>query len=119
MNTERYLIEQAAVAAGLHEHGWMADSYMHVVNSTWHVFAPDKHRQEAQQLAEQLGIELEWEPGTLVRAFVPEVWFPKDAQFRCTERFERYDQSSEDAAVCRAVVRAAACIGRAILGGEP
>lgn len=49
----RKLIEDAAKLLGLKEHGWMGDSYCHVVNNTWADFNPlDPERGDLMKVAE-------------------------------------------------------------------
>lgn len=107
-----YAVELAARAAGLKEHGWIGPSYCHVVGKQKDVWLPHCRPTEALLLAAKLSIDLKFE-GNSVLAFVPKYWYPDDAQFRCTERYERAEDIAP--AMCRAVVFAAALIAKAML----
>lgn len=68
---------------------------------------------DALRLAAMLDINLEFDGNLLVRAFIPQKYYPNDALFRCTERYENHG-GDKCAAMRLAITRAAADIGRAV-----
>lgn len=100
---DRELLELAAKGAGLHEHGWMGGSYAHVVDNTWAFFDPLNDDGDALRLAVKLRIKFQRH----IRHPYVAAWNEETHQ-----RFEELEGNCPYAATRRAIVRAAAEIGR-------
>ena len=96
---DRALLEAAAKAAGLSEHGWMGGTYAHVVNNTWATFDPLNDDGDALRLAVKLRLCLFLE-------------IPRIGIGPMHDGPEVYIEDGEDemAATRRAIVRAAAAV---------
>jgi hypothetical protein len=60
MTITRQDLEDAAKAAGLQEHGWMGDTYCHVVDNTWATFDPAANPADAFDLAMKCGMYIDF-----------------------------------------------------------
>lgn len=101
--TDRELLELAARAASLSEHGWMGDTYCHVVDNTWATFDPLTDDGDALRLAVKLKLDVVCGDGAS---------FARMPNGR--SKSEPHDDGCAYAATRRAIVRAAAEIGKAI-----
>lgn len=113
--TDRELLELAAKAAGLSECGWMADTFTHVVDNIFVFWSPLDDDGDALRLAVRLAID---SPGARFEISVSKMY---DGRGSCVSGFYSKDnptQSAVDAdiyaATRRAIVRAAAEIGKAM-----
>jgi hypothetical protein len=123
--TDRELLEAAAKAAGIE---WRRDldptgMPLHLDLSAdggddcW-PWTPLTDDGDALRLMGSLELVPEYGSG-LVRVFIPKNWFPDDAQFRCTERYDDLFGPTFFSALRRAIVRAAAAIGGAVEAQTP
>jgi hypothetical protein len=106
--TDRELLELAAKAANLQEHGWMGGSYAHVVGVTWTSFDPLNDDGDALRLAVALRLCIDncvGEEGDRNDVTVGEE--AGQGVF-----VDEYHGNDPYAATRRAIVRAAAEIGR-------
>lgn len=109
--TDRELLELAAKAAGLPECGWMGPAFMYVKGNTFTDWNPLTDDGDALRLAVRLHINIELNNGSATA-----VWFDLAAskthvvEEPCDEEFEGWP--AKEAAARRAIVRAAAEIGR-------
>ena len=104
--TDREMLELAAKAAGLKEYGWMADTLTHVVNNQFVFWEPLTDDGDALRLAVKLRMDVEpWVHGDSACARVG-----------CGEILvdEPHYGDDPERATRRAIVRAAAEIGKAM-----
>ena len=105
--TDREMLELAAKAAGLKEYGWMADTLTHVVNNQFVFWEPLTDDGDALRLAVKLKMRI-----GIDAIPVGSVVVVSDNKFRP----DTHERIGDDAtyATRRAIVRAAAEIGRAM-----
>lgn len=103
MNNDNELLQLAAKAAGLKEYGFMGGSFVHVEDNTFVEWNPLTDDGDALRLAVKLGIQFEQHPR-----------WPYIAAFHSSVvgKFEEPHGDNPYAATRRAIVRAAAEIGR-------
>lgn len=108
--TDRELLEYAAKAAGLEESGWMADTYTHVVNDQFVFWNPLTDDGDAFRLMVGLNLMVDYIKHGYKDGHVVAV---------CNEvsAYELREPDTE-AATRRAIVRAAAEIGRRMESDE-
>jgi len=104
--SDKELLELAVKAAGLQEHGWMGDSYCHVVDNTWATFDPLTDDGDALRLAVKLEINVCYDGLDAVDRGGCGV-VTKDGR-----KFFEPTNGNSNAATRRAIVRAAAEIGK-------
>ena len=106
---DRQLIELAAKAAGLQEYGWMADTFTHVVNNQFVFWEPLTDDGDALRLAVRMRIAFKF-----FRNAPPELGLPRLCALATMENGNWFAEEGADevAATRRAIVRAAAEIGK-------
>jgi hypothetical protein len=77
-------LEDAAKAAGLQEHGWMGDTYCHVVDNTWATFDPAANPADAFDLAMKCGMFIDFFGGIVCAPEIGELFFaPENVTEAC------------------------------------
>lgn len=109
--TDREMLELAAKAAGLKEHGWMGPSYCHVVDNTWATFDPLTDDGDAFRLLCDKSIRIVESNGGAYRA-VQFTVHPETADEAVHE--VEIEWPHTPAATRFAITRAAAEIGKAM-----
>ena len=106
--TDQELLELAAKAAGIELSDWSSaeDGFIRYHFVTRHIWNPLTDDGDALRLAVKLGIDLEWRNDGRVAAYRH-----ANANGHCFTAFES-SREERDAATRRAIVRAAAEIGR-------
>ena len=97
MQTDKELIEDAALSCGLPECGWMGPSFMYVKDNTFTDWNPLTNNSDALQLLNDLELDIRHANGKVHVGLGGEFW--------CTEHW--FPNGNKDSATRRAIVRAA------------